>query len=162
VNKEFFDSILIYEPDTGNFYWKISRNNKTKAGVKAGYIDSRGYVMIMCNKKQFSAHRLAWLAVYGKFPDNMIDHKNCVRHDNRIENLREATFSENNRNASISSKNTSGYKGVWHYKKYNKWRAEIQVNKKKFHLGLFETKEEAHAAYVEAAKKYHGEFARVK
>jgi len=75
------------------------------------------------------------------------------------ENLRAATRSENLYNQILSSKNTSGYRGVYWFKPQKKWMAMIIVNHKRIFLGYFYTKDEAHIAHNEAAQKYHGKFA---
>lgn len=85
------------------------------------------------------------------------DHRNRNGLDNQKMNLRAATRGENNRNVSRRKDNTSGFKGV--YRDRHKWRAEINVNGEKIHLGMFATLEDAHAAYVKAAVKHHGDFA---
>jgi len=91
---------------------------------------------------------------------NEIDHINGDKLDNRRENLRSATRSQNKMNSGKPKNNTSGYKGVCWYKRGNKWRAQIGINGKLKHLGYFEDKEEAAKAYKKAAEKYHGEFVR--
>ena len=84
------------------------------------------------------------------------DHKNHDTLDNRRENLRKATRSENARNMRIST-NTSGYRGVcWHQ---NRWVAMIKIHQKPIYLGRFRSKEDAARAYDAAAKIHHGEFA---
>lgn len=107
----------------------------------------------------FLAHHLAWLLHYGEWPSLLIDHINGDSMDNRIVNLRLATPTQNARNCEKSKINTSGFKGVTRYRK--KWRAAISVDNRKLWLGLFETPQAAHEAYAKAARKYHGEFARL-
>lgn len=80
--------------------------------------------------------------------------------NNRRSNLRLATPSENARNQRRSRDNTSGFKGVWWHKGRRKWQAQIMAGGRQQYLGLFNTAEAAHAAYCEAAKSLHGEFAR--
>lgn len=89
-----------------------------------------------------------------------IDHINGNGLDNRRSNLRICTHSENMRNCKLYINNKSGYKGVGFHN--GKWRARININKKSVFLGHFDTAEEAHAAYCEAATRLHGEFARFK
>jgi hypothetical protein len=91
--------------------------------------------------------------------DTWIDHKNGDIFDNRKENLRKCTCSENNKNKCIFINNTSGYKGVSWEKRMDKWLASITVNYKQMNLGYFTDIIEAALAYNEAAIKYHGEFA---
>ncbi len=89
-----------------------------------------------------------------------VDHRNHLKSDNRRFNLRLASDIQNKCNRGIQRNNSCGFKGVHFCKKQNKWRAMIRLNKKRFCLGRFQTKELAHAAYCDAAKKLHGEFAR--
>lgn len=106
------------------------------------------------------AHRLAWLYIYGEWPIDQLDHINRNTSDNRIENLREATQSQNNANRSANkSKKYSPLKGVSFYPDSKRWTASIRINNKNRHLGCFDTAEEAHAAYVAEADQVFGEFA---
>jgi hypothetical protein len=94
-------------------------------------------------------------------PDGMeIDHINRNGLDNRRRNLRICTRSQNLANQGLHSNNTSGLKGVSWCRQTRKWKAQISINHKHKNLGRFEDPEEAHAAYIKAAKKYFGEFAR--
>ena len=79
--------------------------------------------------------------------------------DNRRQNLRIATHSQNQHNQGLRRRNTSGFKGVFLHVPAGKWCAQIGVNGKGIHLGLFDSREEAHAAYCAAAVQFHGEFA---
>jgi hypothetical protein len=97
---------------------------------------------------------------YGQWPRRGIDHVNGDGTDNRLENLREANQSQNGANRRLTSKNTSGFKGVSFAKQAKRWRAGIQVGGRRKHLGYFDTPELAHQRYVEAAKAAFGEFAR--
>lgn len=87
------------------------------------------------------------------------DHKNRNPFDNRRENLREATHSQNMMNRNISSNNTSGVIGVGWHKKSNQWQSRIYINKVQQTLGMFSDKEEAIKARLVAEQKYYGEFA---
>lgn len=91
----------------------------------------------------------------------VVDHINGNGLDNRHENLRVCSSSENVRNSGISSRNTSGYKGVSFHKALGRYRAGITVNRKIVFLGYFPTAQEAARTYDVAAKQYHGEFARI-
>ena len=93
-------------------------------------------------------------------PGEQVDHKNGDGLDNRRRNLRKATVTENSRNhMKRRGEHTSKYKGVsWHC---GKWCANISRDGKAFRLGRFTTEEEAALAYDEAARRLHGEFARV-
>lgn len=89
------------------------------------------------------------------------DHKNGTTLDNRRHNLRPATTTENQQNSRKPVTNTSGYKGVSFHKASGKWVAQIMVDGKKKHLGLFATPQLAYAAYCAAALRHHGRFARL-
>lgn len=89
-----------------------------------------------------------------------VDHRNGNGLDNRRENLRAATHSQNQANRMWSTRNTSGYKGVTLHRLTGKWQAAIKVNGRSFYLGLHETKEAAAAAYATAARQRFGEFAQ--
>lgn len=91
----------------------------------------------------------------------LTDHQNLNKLDNRRSNLRAATRPQNGQNSQLTSRNTSGFKGV-SFQKSRKWRADIRCKGKSIFLGLFDTREEAYAAYCEASPKYHGEFGRTK
>jgi hypothetical protein len=95
-------------------------------------------------------------------PDGLeVDHIDGDGLNNRRCNLRLATRSQNMRNQRLNSRNTSGFKGVSWDKRDKKWLAYIKVYRKKIHLGSFDTPEDAHAAYCDAAARLHGEFAKL-
>jgi len=146
-------SLLDYNPETGVFTWKVSRR-WVKKGTIAGTITSSGYRQIMVEGKRYCAHRLAWFFYYNEWPKGHLDHKDRDRANNRISNLRECTPRENGQN-STRSRGSSKYQGVTWYKKANKWRARIRVNKKLIYLGSFDDELEAANAYTEAKEKYH-------
>lgn len=158
LNLEFFQSLLDYNPKTGQFTWKVKRAAAVNAGDVAGTTHKKGYIIIRILNKNYKAHRLAWLFMKGEWPDGHLDHINRVRNDNRIENLRIATFAENNWNAGIRTDNTSGVKGVSQDKGSRKWRSQISINGKKVYLGTFDTEDAASAAYLSAAIEARGEF----
>lgn len=164
LTPEMVREILIYCPLTGSFKWRATRGQRAKAGQSAGRVEkSTGYVRIGIDGKDHMAHRLAWAYMLGRWPENLVDHENRVRSDNRWINLRPATYAQNNQNRTAVVVASSGLKGAFLDKRAKKpgskrWVSSIQVNGKPIHLGNFHTAEEAHQAYVAAAKKYHGEF----
>lgn len=105
-------------------------------------------------------HRVIMNAQQGQ----MVDHKDGNPYNNQKSNLRFCTHAENMRNRKLRRDSQSGIKGVrrfcWHGGL--KWQARIRFNGKRFHLGYFQTKEEAAEKYSEAALQLHGEFARLK
>jgi len=158
LTQKVLHSLIDYRPETGEMFWKV-KMGRCEVGERAGCLTPQGYYRITIYQNHYAGHHLAWLYVYGYFPEN-IDHKNNQRHDNRIENIREATTEENSFNRRIQSNNKIGFKGVTKYEniKKKKYRAQITKRGKVRVLGYFYTAEEAHAAYVEAGLKLHGEF----
>ena len=153
--------LLDYNQDTGVFRWRY--NMRTKAIGDVAGRNVRGYRKISINRESIYAHRLAWLFVYGEWPQGEIDHINRKRDDNRIENLRTATKSQNRHYAGLGKSNRSGFRGV-HFSKTDKygkerWRAQIKINGHRIHIGYFDIPEAAHEAYQAAAKHYFGDFA---
>jgi hypothetical protein len=162
LTAEYVRSILDYNPNTGQFTRLNVPGTRTDLVNKpTGSAHNMGYITIFIKGKHYYAHRLAWLIVTGAWPSYDIDHKNNIRNDNKWENLRLATKSQNLMNTGVYKSNTVGYKGVHKRKNWNKWRARIIVNGKRLHLGDFNTPEEAALAYNEAAIKYHKEFANL-
>jgi hypothetical protein len=113
----------------------------------------QGYRRIRVLGKLYWAHRLAWLYVHGDWPPDKIDHINGDRKDNRLMNLRAASDSENMQNVGMRSDNTTGVRGVTRRK--SRWIAQITAGGKTHYLGVHETAEEAHRAYVEAKTRLH-------
>jgi HNH endonuclease/AP2 domain len=159
--------VLDYDPQTGIFTWRQRPNasrlgkvwNTRYAGKEAGCIDKdRGYRILAIDNKSYWAHRLVFLYVFGQWPPNQVDHLDANPSNNKLANLRLATGSQNQANQRRPINNTSGFKGVSSYK--GKWQAQISYHSKTIRLGIFSTPDAAHAAYVEAAIKYYGEFAR--
>ena len=154
LTQERLKELLDYDPETGVFVWKVNKN-RARAGATAGTKNNRLYTVIRIDRKDYTAHRLAWFYMYGTWPKDQLDHINRVRNDNRIGNLREATMQQNQWNPSKRKDNSSGYTGVGWHKKTEKWMAYIVINMKQKYLGLFNTPEEAHTAYVKAKEEHH-------
>jgi hypothetical protein len=151
--------VFSYETDTGILRWKISGIGGSKLGGVAGCVWGDGYRYIRYKKSLLLAHRVAFAVHYGRWP-NQVDHINLNRSDNRLCNIREATNAQNNRNKSVQSNNTSGFKGVTFNRATNKFQAKITLDGKTRSLGYFSTAEDASAKYNIAAKEIHGEYAR--
>lgn len=139
--------ILHYDKDTGVFS-KVRDSIKYKSGYVYCGISNAGYPRIRINKKQYMAHRLAWLYVYGYMP-NLIDHIDGNKSNNVISNLRECNKRQNALNRTAPKNSQSGVKGV--RKIYsNKYVSRACVNGEQYHLGTFKTIEEA----IEARKLF--------
>lgn len=148
--------VLHYDPDTGIFT-RLKAHEPKYVGKPAGHINTKGYVIIKIGQKAYKAHRLAFLYVYGSWPQHQVDHVNQDKADNRIKNLRNATNSQNQHNCKKRAGNNP-YKGVSKNSSGKGWEASITVNYKPHYLGYFKTPEEAYESYKQAAKKLHGEF----
>lgn len=148
-------SLIKYDPDTGIFTWKVARGPRA-AGALAGNLQTNGYYQIRINKKLYLAHRLAWFYIFKEWPEGVVDHIDRNTTNNRLDNLRDVTQAKNTYNSTIPSHNSSGFKGVSFSKQKGKYEAYISLNNKKKNLGLFNTAEEAYAAYTKAVDMYRG------
>lgn len=147
---------LDYNSGTGVFTWKVRGSARAGPGEVAGTVDSRGYLVIGVDGKQRSAHRLAWLYFYGVWPERQIDHKDGDRLNNSIANLRDIAGALNRQNQrNPRSNNTSGFLGVSPCKKTGRWLAHIGIDGRSRYVGRYDTREEAHEAYLEAKRRLH-------
>lgn len=153
--------LLRYDPKTGLFKWRIDQHRSLKAGTIAGGPTFQGRTAIGINGRIYFASRLAVLWMTGAWPAFTVDHRNGDPSDDRWSNLRIATLSQNHQNRRVSNKRKLP-KGVSWEKQTCRYKASICVNYRRITLGRFDIPEEAHAAYMAAAKKYFGEFARAK
>lgn len=110
---------------------------------------------------KLKAHHAAWIIYYGNGPKWQIDHIDRNPENNSIENLREANNSQNNSNKAAQKNNKLGIKGVSFRKDRGKYQALICANGVRKNLGMFNTAEEAAAAYLHASKKMHGEYRNI-
>lgn len=151
---------LQYRRATGDFVWTVTKGRK-RAGEVAGSPDRLGYRLIRIDGRLYLGHHLVWLAEHGRIPRE-IDHIDGNPSNNRIENLRECTRAENQRNVRRHRDNTSGYKGVYEQSRGKaRWFAKVMQNGKQRHLGTFSTREEAARAYDAAACEIYGRFAKI-
>lgn len=154
---------LFHIDEDFNLRWKVKRNGNKGIDSIAGYISSFGYRVVEYKEKGYRVHRVIYQMINNielLDPNLEIDHIDCNKLNNHINNLRCSTAMQNSRNREKHIGNTSGYKGISFDKKCRKkpWRAIIGVNYKRISLGYYATKEEAYAAYCEGAIKYHKEF----
>jgi hypothetical protein len=146
--------LLDYDPETGVFTWRVTKGPRAQAGAVAGSRRADGYLSIKIDGTHYKCHQLAWLHHYGKWPEGDVDHRNGGHADNWIDNLRDVPHAVNmqNRTAARTGSKT-GLPGVTVYRK--RFVAQIMTAGKQKHLGVFDTPEEAHAAYVEAKRARH-------
>lgn len=140
---------------------QIDKEDEQKIALKKWHLDKKNYVVsgVWASNtcKSLYLHRYVMGALFGD--SRIVDHINGNIHDNRKENLRFVTKQQNTTNRSIHKNNKTGFKGVTIARK--KYRARIRLYGTVIHLGVYETPEQAHAAYCEASKKYHGEYGRI-
>lgn len=151
--------VLSYDPETGVWIWLIAPNNRIKAGtVLAGSI----YRQVQVDGVVYQSSHLAWFYMTGDWPPTEVDHRDLDPSNDRWENLRLATLSQNKANRRVSSRNILGIKGVSPNprSKKNPFTACISVNGVDTYLGCFPTARAASEAYLAAAQAAFGEFAR--
>ena len=147
----------IYRYEDGNLF-RLKSSGGKKAGSIAGWetiCNGKKYKKINVNRKTYYLHQIIFMFHYGYIP-KCIDHADGNSLNNKIENLREATQSQNVHNSLARKNNTSGFKGVSFQK--NKWTAAIMVNGRNISLGAYSNIEEAASAYKRGSEKYYGEF----
>lgn len=156
---------LDYDPETGDFRWRATGNNRTKVGDLAGHVGDNGYRRITLSvggrMKRVMAHRIAWLVVHGEWPTGFVDHIDENKLNNRIGNLRLATKAQNTMNTGSRSDNVLGARGVTYVKACTNrpYLAKISVDGKQRTIGHYATLDEAQAAYDAAALVIQGEWA---
>ena len=154
LTQEQLKQLLSYDSISGRFTWLVSLALWIKPGTIAGKVNDKGYRSIKIGGRNFLEHRLAWLYVYGEFPDDVVDHIDHDTTNNRIENLRVVSQNGNMHNyIRPNSNNKSGFLGV--YKSHGRYQSGIKVYGITKHLGTFDTAEQAHAAYVAAKRELH-------
>ena len=154
ITQKRLKSLLTYDPDTGEFRWRVNRTGGAKAGDRAGSYDTERYLVMRVDGRYYRGHRLIWLYVHGCWPSHHIDHINGNPSDNRLANLREATSTQNGINRRRDPRNKSGKTGVTWCNNSKKWRADIGQNGKLLRLGRFDTLEAAIAARIKAEREH--------
>lgn len=146
--------LLMYDAASGLITWRVDVGQRGRAGEPIGYIDKKGYVYFGLDGKYYFAHRVAWLMHHGRWPAGQIDHRDGLKANNRIGNLRDTTQTENMQNHRKARRhNLTGLLGV--SKNGSKFQAEILTAGKRMYLGVFTTPELAHAAYLDAKRRHH-------
>lgn len=164
LTAKYVRKLFKLDKKTGNLYWReiANRLQKTRGGNRqagkiAGRVFTNGYRYVCINRSFYLVHRIIYLHKKGKWPKNKIDHVTGDTLNNK--KIRAANNSQNCFNQRKTKRNTSGFKGVSYHAGGKKWRAQITAYGQHESLGLYDTREEAYAAYCKAAKKLHGKFA---
>ena len=158
ITQEFLQSIFSYNPDTGELLWKKHRC-KSKVGAEVGYSKNKAphYKFVRIDKKEYMLHRLIWIYVHGKLPDDkliFVDGDVC---NLKLANLMEATHSQMLQHSKTPKHNTTGVKGLIKFK--DKFRCKITLDKKT-HSKIFNTVDEAKVWLAETREALHGKYAK--
>ena len=148
----------LFKYSDGFLYWKSSNTNAVKAGGLAGSKSSSGYLCVLVKNKLQLVHRVIFMMHNGYAP-KIVDHIDGNPMNNKIENLRDATKSQNCWNSKTRTTNSSGFKNVSWHSKSKKWLVRLRANGKEVYVGIFGDIEDANKSAIEARKKYHGAFA---
>lgn len=167
ISVDLLRDLVRYDEATGALFWRerpphffstesfCTGWNKRYAGKPAlACPGTRGYLHGAIFDKKYKAHRVAWALVNGVWPAIHIDHIDGNTSNNRIQNLREANASINQKNKSRLSSNTSGICGVTRVKRDGKWRGRIVSEGKTYSLGCFVNKSDAAKSRKAAEEKF--------
>lgn len=157
LTQDTLKQLLYYCPETGLFTWLGRTSYRNYKGKVVCTKAKQGYILIGINSTRYNAHRLAFLYMLGKFPDNQVDHINGIRNDNSWINLREVTGQQNSANSKIRKDNTSGVKGISWYKRRDCWEASINLDGKKHRVGYFKELKDAEIALRRFRELLHKE-----
>lgn len=178
-SKEYLHECFLYNQYTGTLTWRIRpishfctekswlAFNRKCPGIVAGSMgfqsngDKAAIRIDVSESRGVQAHRIIWIMHNGSIPDGMIiDHKDGNPWNNRFENLRLATKSQNNQNTRIRKDNSTGYKGVCYIKKSDSYLVQVRINGARVYSKRFKNLVDAVSAYSIEAEKHHGEFKR--
>lgn len=150
--------LLVYDPKTGTFTWKIDVARNVKAGDRAGG-KTGNYRMLCVDGIGYFEHRLAWYFMTGEDPgERCVDHIDRNKLNNAFSNLRLANYSQNAANVGVRGANKVGVNGVYWNKVKERWQANISINGKRVNLGRYKKLEDAVNARLEGEKEYFGDF----
>ena len=155
IDQETVKKLFHYDAESGMLLWRNGNGRNVKPWQQAKALNGNGYCSVKIEKKNHPVHRIIWLYVYGHFPEQDIDHKNRIRNDNRLCNLRAVSRTDNCQNISLPSHNKSGHIGVSWFKNHNCWTVYVKVNKKNKWLGYYKNLDDAIAARKAGEKQYY-------
>jgi hypothetical protein len=147
ITQEELKSQLTYDPETGLFSWKRPLDFHHRA-VAGGY--KEGYILIRVFGGRYSAHRLAWLYMTGKFPIHQIDHIDGDKSNNKFSNLRDVSTRTNQAAGKRKSRWGTGVS----YRSFDKFVARIKLDGRTIYIGSYLTKQEASDAYNKTLKDH--------
>lgn len=157
VTQDLLHALFLYHED-GTLIRKVRTNPRAPEGTVAGCANKAGYLRIRVNGKLYMNHRLIWFMHHGTWP-TALDHINGDKQDNRIENLRPCTQTQNMQNCKNKKSSTTGVKGVTWNKEKSRYRARLTVKGKEKFVGYYLTLSEAEEAIKVVREEHHKEFA---
>ena len=155
IDQETVKKLFYYDAESGMLIWRFGNGRNVKPWQEVKAKNVHGYYTAKIHGKSYLAHRLAWLYVHGSFPNKYIDHKNRIRNDNRLCNLRDVNTTDNAQNISLPNHNTSGQIGVSWIKSHNCWTVFVKVNKKNKWLGYYKNLDDAITVRKEGERQYY-------
>lgn len=150
----------LFDPKSGVLTWRVSNSKRVKVGQRAGAARPCGRRVVSVDGVRYREHRIIWKLVTGEEPAAFIDHRDIDGGNNRWENLRTATNSQNMANRGVQSNSSSGLKWAYFHAASGRWLSRIQKDGVDYPLGYWPTAEAAHAAGARKAAELFGEFAR--
>jgi hypothetical protein len=155
IDQETVRKLFHYDAESGILLWRYGNGKNVKPWQQAKSLNGQGYCTVKVNGTNYRVHRLIWLYVYGDFPKEDIDHKNRIRNDNRLCNLRAVSRTDNCQNISLPNHNKSGHIGVSWFDLRKTWTVYVKVNKKNKWLGYYKNLDDAIAARKAGEKQYY-------
>jgi hypothetical protein len=155
IDQEAIKKLFHYDAESGMLLWRKGNNRNVKPWQEAKSPNGHGYYNVKIDGKSYLVHRLIWLYVHGSFPKEDIDHKNRIRNDNRLCNLRAVSRTDNCQNISLPDHNKSGHIGVSWIKSHNRWTVYVKVDKKNKWLGYYKNLDDAVAARKAGEAKFY-------
>jgi hypothetical protein len=155
IDQNTVRKLFHYDAESGMLFWRNGNGRNVKPWQEAKSCNGQGYYSVKVNGTNYRVHRLIWLYVYGNFPTKDIDHKNRIRTDNRLCNLRDVSRTDNCQNISLPNHNKSGHIGVSWFQLRKTWTVYVKVNKKNKWLGYYKNLDDAIAARKEGEKQYY-------
>lgn len=159
MDQEWLKELLLYNPETGEWTWLKSLSTHVEVGQAAGTISHFGYRIITIGGTKYRASRLAVLYMTGSWPRDEVDHIDRCKLNDRWDNLRDVSRSENALNRDLQSNNVTGVRGVHWCTDRSKWHAQIKKDGINHFVGQYDSFDEAVAARDLAATELHGNFA---
>lgn len=156
ITQQRANQLLSVDFETGELFWFFNYQRPDLHGRRAGYL-SEGYWKVSIEGKIYYAAQIVWLLAYGYIPDRTIDHADTNKSNDALSNLRLASKGQNAANSKMSSRNSTGFKGVSLCSSTGRYRASITINGHSKNLGRYDSPEEAHEAWVSAAVAAFGE-----